>query len=181
MKKRTIRNCKVTVSKKSEIKYDSTFMPLVLRGLKDFYVTHDKNQYISRKDLFNYVKRWYVVDKNFTCEIKHKNNEDPLIDHALDLCISRLRHCGCLIDREEGKRDGLYKINKTIKDFMDVADDEAVKIIMENTPKKISENKVNVPSKYLNDDSKVKRINVIRNGVIVFTAKVKASKLKGYI
>ena len=39
MKKRTIRNCKVTVSKKNEIKYDETFMSLVLRGLRDFYVS----------------------------------------------------------------------------------------------------------------------------------------------
>ena len=181
MKKRTIRNCKVTVSKKNEIKYDETFMSLVLRGLRDFYVSHNKNQYISRKDLLNYVKKWYILDKNLTCEIKHKNNDDPLIDHALDLCISRLRHTGCLIDKEEGKREGLYKINDTIKEFIDVADKEAVQIIMENIGKKISGNPKNVPAKYLNDDSKVKRINVFRNGTLAFTAKIKASKLKGYI
>lgn len=182
MKKRTIHNCKVTVSKKSEIKYDETFMSLVLRGLLDFYVTHDKSQYISRKDLFNYVKKWYVVDKNKTCKIKHKNNDDPLINHALDLCISRLRHSGCLIDKVKGKREGLYKINNNIKTFVDVAEKDVVKIIMNSFDgKKISENNQNIPEKYLSTSNKVRKITVIRNGIQVFTSFVKASLIDGYI
>lgn len=181
MKKRTIRNCKVVVSKKKEIKYDDTFMSLVLRGLKDFYLSHDRDQYISRKDLLNYVKKWYIIDRNNTCRRVIHKSKDYLIDHALDLCISRLRHSGCLIDNEGVSRDGLYKINKNIKTFLDIADKEAVDIIMNSfSSKKISENKENVPVKYLSKCDKVKKITVIRNGIAIATSYVKASSIKGY-
>lgn len=181
MKKRTIRNCKVTVSKKSEIKYDETFMSLVLRGLRDFYVSHNKSQYISRKDLLNYVKKWYIVDKNNTCRRVTHKSKDCLIDHALDLCISRLRHSGCLIDKDGTSRDGLYKINNNIKTFLDIADKNAVDIIMNSfSNKKISENKENVPVKYLSTCNKARKITILRNGIAIATSYVKASMIDGH-
>lgn len=179
--KKTIKNCRVVVSKKKEIKYDDTFMSIVLRGLKDFYMSHDKDQYISRKDLLSYVKKWYIIDKNNTYSRVIHKSKDYLIDHALDLCISRLRHSGCLIDKKGESRDGLYKINKDIKTFLDIADEEAVDIIMNSfSSTKLSENKENVPVKYLSNCDKAKKITVIRNGITIATSYVKASAIKGY-